>query len=313
MAALENIFSWSASRASAFERCAREYWWLYYGAWGGWNADAPAETRQAYVLKNLTTRWAWVGSRVHEAIEDLLRRRLRAEDPAALAFGETDFDPEAEVEAMTTRMREQYAESRAKGYRRWPKRSFGLVEHEYDDPVPAAEWKAMSERAREALRGFLSSEVFREIGATDPRTWLPIEELAQFELEGTPIWVALDFARRREDGGVDIYDWKTGAIDPEGNRLQVVCYALFVQARHGVPADRVRTHLVYLGPRVEVHTLTPTAEDLESARRSIRESVAAMRSRLADPAKNQADRAAFPMTEDLARCRVCNFRRLCGR
>ena len=37
---------------------------------------------------------------------------------------------------------------------------------------------------------------------------------AQFDFEGTPVWAVLDFALRRPDGGVDLYDWKTGVVDP---------------------------------------------------------------------------------------------------
>jgi hypothetical protein len=210
-------------------------------------------------------------------------------------------------------MREQYAASRTGDYRRWPKKAFGLMEHEYGDPISREEWKAMSEKAREAVRSFLRSPLFESIRRSDPRTWLPIEEPAQFDFEGTPIWAVLDFALRRPDGGVEVYDWKTGVVDPEGARLQMACYALFLHSAHGIDPQAIRTHLVYLGREVQVHDFAATPHDLDEARHAIRRSVAAMRSRLQDPARNAADRAAFPMTEDVSRCAVCVFRRLCGR
>ena len=74
MADLQNTFTWSVSRDKTFEMCARQYWWNYYGSWGGWSRDADPEARRAYMFKNLSNRWAWVGTAVHEAIEGLLKR-----------------------------------------------------------------------------------------------------------------------------------------------------------------------------------------------------------------------------------------------
>ncbi len=54
MAELENTFSWSFSRHSTFEECPRKYWFNYYGAWGGWEYDAPAEARELYLLKKIS-------------------------------------------------------------------------------------------------------------------------------------------------------------------------------------------------------------------------------------------------------------------
>lgn len=316
MRQLENEFTWSSSRDGAFQRCPRLYWWQYYGSWGGWERSAPAEAREAYVLKNLTTRWAWVGSAVHEAIEALLRRHAREalEAGGGLAFGApAPVQVEAEVERLTETMREQFRESRAGHYRARPKKAFGLMEHEYADAVPKSEWQAMSDKAREALRGFLASELYARVIASDPAQWLPIEELAKFDFEGTPVWAVLDFARRTPEGTVEIYDWKTGAVDPVGNRPQLVCYALFVHAHHGVPPEKVTTHLVYLSAKPEVHDVRLAPSDIAEVSAFMRASIAAMRARLKDGAKNVALREDFPLTDDLEKCRVCTFRRLCHR
>ena len=44
-----------------------------------------------------------------------------------------------------------------------------------------------------------------------------------------------------------------------------------------------------------------------------RASMDEMRARLADPAANRAEREDFPLTDDLSKCEVCVYRRLCGR
>ena len=62
MAPFKNLFTWSASRHGTFRYCQRQYWWNYYGSWGGWGYDAPKEAREAYMLKNLANRWTWPGT-----------------------------------------------------------------------------------------------------------------------------------------------------------------------------------------------------------------------------------------------------------
>jgi CRISPR/Cas system-associated exonuclease Cas4 (RecB family) len=263
------------------------------------------------VLKNLSTRWAWVGTAVHEAIEFVLRR-MAGEGEGELLFEGPGLDPEHEIEAMTQGMRRQWRESRDALYRAFPKKRFGLSEHEYAERVSDDEWRATSQRAREALRSFFASDVFREIRETDPRTWFPIEEMGQFEFEGVPVWAVLDFAMRRPDGGAEIFDWKTG-VPADANRLQLVCYALFMRSAHDVPIDRIACRLVYLGSSVDVRNVAMQTRDVDDARHAVRESIVAMRRRVRDLRNNVADREEFPMTDDLSKCAVCVFRRLCER
>jgi hypothetical protein len=53
MTKLKNEFSWSKTRDEVFSTCPRQYWFACYGYWNGWLENAPARTRQIYILKNL--------------------------------------------------------------------------------------------------------------------------------------------------------------------------------------------------------------------------------------------------------------------
>jgi hypothetical protein len=70
---------------------------------------------------------------------------------------------------------------------------------------------------------------------------------------------------------------------------------------------------VYLGEQLQDFPCRMAEKDLREVRGVMRASIAAMRNRLRDKEANVAVREDFPMTEDVARCRVCAFRRLCGR
>ena len=310
MADFKNEYSWSFSRDGMFQECKRQYWWNYYGYWNGWNADAPEEARQAYMLKKLSNRWKWVGTVVHETIEISLGRVLNAARKDLPA-------PAVDLDAMQTqvsgRMRRDFGSSRGKLYRQKPSKNFGMVEHEYAEDVANDEWAAKNNKALSALRTFYASDLFGKICESDPSQWLPIDKLEHFEFEGTKIWAALDFATRRPDGGISIYDWKTGAVKPDVNRPQLGCYTLYVERALGVAPDKVDNHLVYLGDTLEDVSFRLGAEELEATRAMMRLSISEMRELLRDPAENVADRQDFPMTDELEKCTGCNFRRLCKR
>lgn len=312
MAALRNEFTWSASRSRTFAYCQRQYWWNYYGSWGGWEFNAQGEAREAYMLKNLANRWTWPGTMVHDTIEGILREKQGDAGQGALGFAGT-LDVDEVVEKATQTMRDQWELSRSGEYRRRPKKAFGLVEHEYGQAIPREEWKKANQKVRGGLRAFLTSELFERIQDSDPALWLPIETLDKFDFEGVGVWAVLDFAWRLPDGRIEIYDWKTGEVKPESNMLQLGCYALYVGQKYKVTADQVTTHLVYLGDTMQDMAFEVTEKDLTATRGEMRASIAGMRTRLRDKEDNVAVRDDFALTEDLGKCRNCAYRRLCGR
>ena len=101
---IENIFSWSKSRDEEFRECQRKYFYDRYASWGGWDKNAPKETRMAYVLKNLKNRWAWKGETVHHIIEDVLK---------SLKNGQ-EVKLDTALARLTETMRRNYKSSKAK-------------------------------------------------------------------------------------------------------------------------------------------------------------------------------------------------------
>jgi hypothetical protein len=309
---IENRFCWSKSRADTFRYCLRKYWWSYYGSWNGWEPDAAPRARDAWLLKGLHSRWSWAGQVVHTFIERMLKHySLGGPERGALGLGTAVPDVAEEVEALTQTMRSQFRESRDGRYRADPRRYVGLVEHEYGDPVTGDEWREIHRRAVDCVGRFLASPVFERIRSSDPSTWIGVEHLDSFELEGVPVWVALDFGMRSPTGA-DVYDWKTGEERPEADRLQMLCYALYLEARAGVPRGAVTCHVVNVRTGAQVEW-TPTTSELDEARGEMLRSVSEMRRRVRDLGENAADMLAFPMTEDATKCVTCSFRRLCER
>ena len=306
MADLQNEFSWSKSRHEKFAECRRAYYYAYYGSWGGWEADPGSPVRELYVLKKLSSRWQWAGSVVHESLRQMLNR--------ARVTG--DFLPvDRLLQRTRERARSEWAVSRDKSYWREASRITGLVEHEYGEPVANEDWKRLYDQVVDgAIRAFYESAALEEIRRTPRERWLTVDELDSWDFEGTKIWVAVDFAFADGDGTVHVLDWKTGR-EHEVDHTQVAIYALYAARRWGVPVDGVVGGLVYLvgGGGAERVSAAADAAALDACTRDMRESIAAMKAALADPARNLARLDAFPQLEGRDPCRRCPFRRPCGR
>ncbi len=300
MAQLQNTFSWSKSRHGKFMECRRLYWFHYYGSWGGWIAEAPPEVRERYILKNLSTRQQWAGKVVHDVLQQaLMCIHAGGEIPCGRL-----------IDMAHTTMREQFRASRAGAYRTNPKRYPGLVEHELCLPVSNDEWKRNWENARSCIARFYEAgwpERARRIPAD---SWLPVDALDTFLLDGVTVYAAPDFALR-ENGRLIIVDWKTGTPREEDQK-QVQCYVLFAADKWNAPTGSITARLVYLGSGDEIDVAVDDAA-LEDFKVHFRKSVADMKACLRDPDANTACIEDFPMTENTASCCGCPFRRLCGR
>ena len=299
MRPLENTFSWSLSRSRTFEECPRRYWYHYYGAWGGWEPDAPAEVRELYLLKNLTNLHLIAGDVVHRAIERSLFDIHRGVDPK----------PERVVAWCKSEMQRAWAESRDEAWRDDPKKCTRFFEHQYG-PSPSRNFLVkIAKKIGDSVRAFFGSEAFGIIRETDPAEWLPMETLDTFVFEGTTVYAVPDFACRHR-GEVLLFDWKTGRADGR-NHDQVVLYTMFAAAKWQVDPDAVRGAPVYLLDRdgaFEPEAVTP--QDRERVADTMRRSIQSMRGRLVDPVTNTARMEDFETAPGQA-CRSCNFRGVC--
>lgn len=299
MAELANEFSWSRSRDGLFQECRRKYYYHYYGAWGGWEADAPPEVRRLYILKQLVSRQQWAGRVVHDAVELALH---------GFRHGRT-VPVEPFISDVIERMRQEWRSSRAGRYRDNP-RSLALFEHEYGVELPGAAWRALSRLVATCLRNFFRLDLLTEIRRTPPEHW-SIEHWSRvFDFEGTPVWVAPDFGFWTPAGRLGLVDWKTGGSNEGGAAFQLGCYALYAREVLGVEPARVDLYEVNLRePQVVVHRWDD--DRLREVQEQLRLSIRAMKAYLADPVANVAVATDFERTEDLRLCRGCNFRAVC--
>lgn len=298
--ASQNEFSWSYSRAAKYRQCPRAYYYHYYAAWAGWQNEAPAPVQRAYLLKNLTDLSLWTGTLVHESIKFAMAR-LKAGQPVS----EADL-----IKQMRARARGDFDDSRKGRYQQKPSRLTGFQEHYYRLNLAPAEWQSAHSQAEHYLRVFLNSAFYSDLRQQPAGTFLNVEELQSFSLNGTKIWVQLDLIRRASNTAY-IYDWKTGSVDPADLRQQLGVYGLYL--RQTWPQWRSVQAVVYLLAEDKLLTFDVDETLLQETQALVEASLTQLRGLLLDAEANLAELRRFPMIDDLNVCRRCQFRELCGR
>ena len=300
MAELKNEFSWSHSREASFRRCPRQYFFTYYGAWGGWDKRSDPRTRTLYVLKQLVRRAAWTGQVVHKCLHWILDtlRKTGAPPPEEDALRNT-----------LRRMNKDYQESGEGLYWEDPKGVCALYDHEYEEDVTDEQWEQTMQRAAHCVSAFYVSPHFAAFAGDSSSNWISLEQLASFQVDGTKVYVQPDFARRVATG-IEIYDWKTGKANKPATKEQLAVYALYAETAWKLSAEDT-TSIEFNLSTGETFSTRTTREDTDAALSSIRTSIASMKSLLDDPATNRATEERFAMTDDESICRTCNFKRLC--
>ena len=302
MSEIRNEFSWSKSRYWVFQTCPRQYYFNYYGYWGGWEKNAQKRTRQIYILKNLKNRYMWAGNIVHDCIKHTLINFQRG-------IAVLDVD---EITSITlNKMREEFRSSREKRYLSHPK-TCALFEHEYELNLPDTDWKQIADDVVKCLKNFYDSKTFEMLRNISRQNWLEIENFSFFHLDGTKIWAVLDCSFRTKDG-ITIIDWKTGRGSGSDLSLQLSCYAMYGIEKWEIKPEDIKV-VEYNLLSNQSAEFSITEGEIDNTRAIIKGSIADMQSLLIDVGNNIPKEEKFfsKIRDDNMRQR-CNFRKVCDR
>lgn len=301
---LINELTWSASRDSLFKTCKRQYYYNYYGSWGGWERGIDEHTRKLYILKNMTTLPMWGGSIVHEVVAEALNRYARKQAPITVG----------ELQARARqKLRGGWLESVNKVWLSSPKKT-NLAELYYGNgkSLPSEETEECKARVNECLTAFVESPLLAEILAVSYLNWRPVDQLDSFMLDGQlKVWCAIDFAFTDPAGRLRILDWKTGGEKSDALSVQLSCYALYAMDKWHTPLESIQAAGVFLRENARVSDYAMSEGMLIEAKDTILSSAAEMRAMLVDPLSNEAVEEDFPCTEHDWPCNYCNFREVC--
>lgn len=296
---IKNEFSWSISRYNAFEECKRKYYLGYYGYWGGWQRGADKFTRETYVLRNLKNKYLWVGSVVHDTIQNILENLREG----------TYLPIETVLKNVRKRIKEDWIDSKQGKYWVNPKKYCGLVEDEYYEGLSEKDIDDILQEIEKYIGNFYKSKYFEIAKDLDDDQWLPVEEYANFMFEGTKVYVKIDFAYKPAPQSIIIVDWKTGQEEIIDD-LQLTCYSMYSAEKWNVSPDKINAVYFFLSDMDE-KIIKIDDEKIKRGRSIIRENIENMKNMLDDEENNIANIEKFPRTTDKKICGYCNYKRVC--
>ena len=222
----ENSVSWSFSKRNNLEQCPRRYYYEYYGS----SARHATSDGQKPVLRKLAlmqNRYERSGEIVHHTIATTLRNALH---PNAFDADRLELEVRSEWQrAIKAPMTEPAAAAELS-------RLIEIVRPRADTAAVLAETE---ERMVRAIRNFAAGEDFASVRSAASHPSARIERRFSIRLHGRPVMGIVDFsAHTKESPG--IVDWKTGAVDPGEDSLQLSVYALWAENEYSVPAAAVR-------------------------------------------------------------------------
>ncbi len=296
-----NEFSWSVSGDKVFAECKRKHYYNRYGSWEGWLEKAGKDAKELYVLKKLTNKDMWVGSRIHDTIKIVLER---IRDGKGISFMEAE-------KLLEAKMKNDYNDSKQNLFRKNPKFYARFFEHEYALEFGTSEAIDLMEAAKKYLRNFFESEVYAQLKTVRKSDWLTIDEQkpTSFYFEGTKVNVKLD-AAIRSGGRVVIFDWKTSRKEDVDYTAQLGCYLLYATRVWKAEANKVDVFEVNLAQNyVKKHAgLSAKIDWIENY---MRNSIAGMKSLLRDAKNNVAFEEDYLKVNELRKCKRCVFLRVC--
>lgn len=292
--------SWSLTKARMFEECPRRYYYHYYLARIGHFADVPEEARLAAEMKNIQSLDMWAGQVVHSTIQWALEQAKGGHIPT---------EQEAKDEARR-RLSEGWKASLNQLWRTDQGDDHpNLFHHYYRIPTSRELTDRVKHKAFTSVSNFMTSDIMKAIVATPADRWLPIEKYASFRLDGLLVYVKFDFAFK--DGRqLVVYDWKTGKPNAEEGR-QLTCYGMYTSSKWDTPVENVKVCAVHLQPILDVSEHAVGPECIEDLRNYMKQSFENMVRCLRDKYQNIAVMHDFVVTDNLARCGVCNYRGIC--
>lgn len=312
MADIVHELSWSTSRAGTFDTCARRYYHEYYLSWQGWSPSAPRPRRTAYLLKKMTRLPMLAGNAIHEALEEWIQAREQG----------AQLSEDGVLKAALGKLRRGYRESRDGKWKRSPSKFAHLAEHHYEEQCvdeqsgAAGDYgKRYVERLTAGVNFFFQAPELAAVRDAEPKDFLACEELGSFQYDGTKLYAVPDFAFRRPNGDVLIYDWKSG-LPRKDDRFQLSVYALYAEARWGIDPESVTCIDAYL-PDGILEEARFTRTELDEVKGRIDTSLAAMRAVHFNADREEGDPEAFAQipagTAEARECGFCNYRELCDR
>jgi len=297
-------FSWSYSRAQAFELCRRAYYYRYYAPYGGNSPKELGDRAGWYGLSKLTTIPAMLGKIIHTVARDSL---IACQAKCPWDTGTTT------ATARLLLAKAWKISLHASEHKERPGRQPVLLAHYLSCDIVQ---KPVMARLEQLTAALLAHPVYRNI-ANNAHNILQLDQVRRYQLDDVPVFSVPDVLMQEPDGTYHLLDWKTGRVTSEyfgRMKTQLGVYALDLVRNYQVNANQVLCEVVDI-PSGCSYAFRMTAQALAETETAIRQSIAEMRACQMNIELNQAVIEDHPMVnEDKtggAVCATCVYRTVC--
>lgn len=303
MGKIELTYAWSNSRVKTFRECAWKYYLTYCASWEGWLGSAPQEKQRAYMLKKMTNLPMFIGSIVHDSIEEIISTGRKTGEWKTLEQAQNDA-----VQAL----RKGWKQSVERRWQGSPARNVNLAEHFYQEKISPERLAEFKQKVLRSLKAFYDMPLFKILQGIKKEDWLSLEDFQKFELNtGEEVSVKIDCGFRFQ-GKIYLLDWKTGRVS-DSVIDQLTTYSMYAlkQGWTDNPEDIIIIP-VYLAAYAELgDRATP---HLEVTMQHMKRQAGIIRSEypmLAEAFENKDKPDYFKRTDNEHSCTTCFFREMC--
>ncbi len=292
--------TWSYSKRSMLEQCARRYYYEYYGA-NKRTAKGEKEKDSLHLLKAVQNRFERAGSILHLVIRVYLQKKRNGDvwtPSRAVDWARGLFEEDI-------RYSRRYPDGNHIAQVTYPPTL--LREYHYRQPDADRLCNETSERLVHALGVFFSAQC--DIFRRDAISTNSVIE-GRISLKGLPCKVGGQVDLAYLDGDhVNVIDWKMGGEEGTGDdSLQLAVYGLWALDHFHCSVDALRVMKVHLSGG-DISTFRAGTEVLASAQARIIQD--AERMAVMNYYGNIARKEAFTPCSYVSVCRLCSFEKVC--
>lgn len=286
---------WSYSRRQILERCARRYYYDYYGAKTRL-ATADPQKEDICFLSTLSNRYLRSGDILHLAIR--------------LFYKHGDSSREWLVDWAQRVYYADYEYSRAGGGPRSPDERYPptmLLEFHYEQPNAETLYAESEERLVRSLESFLTCPTYAAMRYAGQQADAKVEKWIFVKTATLSARGKVDLAFP-QNGRLAIVEWKTGEAEAPAESLQLAFYALWAVEIEGYDLEDVA---LYRGQLID-GSLRPMTLNERTLRRVQARIVQDLeRMRVLDGYGRDAVVEVFPPCGFPKVCRLCPYQRIC--
>ena len=281
------ILGWSVSRYEKFDLCKRQYYYDYYAKH---DKETPPQT--VSFLRSLTSTPLEIGNLVHDTIATMLHQMKKNPSP---------------IDTSEVLKYSRYLVDRA-----IENKTFLEVYYKQQEQIDAEDLK---DRVGACLKNFFDSRWYEWLtgdAAASRNDWvIEPRDFGEVRINGLKAYCKVDFLFPINEGNLCILDWKTGKVDRQKHRRQMMGYVLYARDIFGVAADQVKPVVVYLGESCEEMESSFTEAELDECRGRIATETQELYQYCENVEENIPKPKSFFPTQVRRLCAYCNYQELC--